>query len=280
MRYLIEKIKFAAKANDFGFTLIELLIVLLLTIFISGFLVQITDQATKSIGKISDSAVTVQSAIRYSNLIKYDFSGSQDVYVHSATPPDTITGKSCNSFKSGSTVWGAPTGLLPYVRGLFTLRVADVSYDKTSESNPNWQTIVYTWVGYEIRQKTYSSATVIKQSLELWRVTCADNGGVPASATAANSQKLIDLGPTLNTSILADTYIKCVDTVTGTSGVNTTTIIDCRAGASPGSDVSTGSRADYYQFELPYDANQVGAKAILKQLKGVQFQLLRRRIDN
>jgi type II secretory pathway pseudopilin PulG len=277
---LMRKNKPALGIQDDGFTVIELLIALLLTIFVSGFLVQITDQATKSIGKISDSAVTVQSAIRYSNLIKYDFSGSQDVYVHSVTPPNATTNKSCNSFKSGSALWGAPTGLLPYVRGLFTLRVADVSYDRTSESNLGWQTISYTWVGYEIRQKAYSSATITKPSLELWRVNCADSSGIPATASAAKSQKLLDLGPTLASSVLSDAYIKCYDSAIDASGARVTILIDCRAGASPGSDVTTGFRSDYYAFELPYDKNQPGAKGILKQLMDVQYQQLRRRIDN
>jgi hypothetical protein len=276
----MRKNKPALGIQDAGFTIIELLIALLLTIFVSGFLVQITDQATKSIGKISDSAVTVQSAIRYSNLIKYDFSGSQDVYVHSVTPPNATTNKSCNSFVSGSALWGAPTGLLPYIRGLFTLRVADVSYDRTSESNLGWQTISYTWVGYEIRQKTYSSVTITKPSLELWRVNCADSSGIPAAASSANSQKLLDLGPTLASSVLSDVYIKCYDSAIDASGARITTLIDCRAGASPGSDVTTGFRSDYYEFELPYDKNQPGAKGILKQLMDIKYQQLRRRIDN
>jgi hypothetical protein len=276
----MRKVKPRWKNHDPGFTLIELLIGLVLTIFISGFMVQVTDQAGKSIGKISDSAVTVQSAIRYSNLIKYDFSGSQDVYVHSVTPPDVATNKSCNSFKSGSTLWGAPTGLLPFVRGLFTLRVADVSYDRKSEVSLGWQTISYTWVGYEIRQKTYGATVSVKPSLELWRVICADSSGKPATASSANSQKLLDLGSTLAPSVLSDAYLKCYDTAIDASGARTTTLIDCRAGASPGSDVTTGFRSDYYEFELPYDKNQPGAKGILKELTEPNNQQLRRRIDN
>lgn len=276
----MRRVKPRWKNHDSGFTLIELLIGLVLTIFISGFMVQVTDQAGKSIGKISDSAVTVQSAIRYSNLIKYDFSGSQDVYVHSVIPPDVATNKSCNSYKAGSTLWGAPTGLLPFVRGLFTLRVADVSYDRNSEANLAWQTISYTWVGYEIRQKTYSAAVITKPSFELWRVICADSSGKPATASSANSQKLLDLGPTLAPSVLSDTYLKCNDTAIDSSGARTSTNIDCRAGASLGGDVTTGSRSDYYEFELPYNKNQPGAKGIIKQLMDVQYQQLRRRIDN
>lgn len=276
----MRRLKKSSKVQDSGFTLIELLIALLLTIFISGFLVQITSQATTSIGKISDSAVTVQSAIRYSNLIKYDFSGSQEVYIHSVTPPAVSTNKSCTSFKSGLNVWGAPTRLLPYARGLFTLRVADVSYNRASESNLTWQAITYTWVGYEIRQKTSVAGQITNPSFELWRVICADSSGMPATATSAYSQNLIDLGPSLTSSVLSDTYFKCFDNTTNSSGVTTATLIDCRAGASPGSDVTTGSRTDYYQFELPYDKNQAGARIILKQLMSVEYQQLRRRIDN
>lgn len=263
------------KSED-GFTILELLTALVLTSFMSIFLMQITTQATKSVTAIGESAVTVQSAIRFSNIIKYDFSGSQDVYIHSNTQPVQNNNKSCTTFLSGKSIWSSPTGVLPYVRGLFTLRIAEVNYSRTSEVSPKWQQLIPTWIGYEIRQRTYQSGKEVVPNFELWRVFCDDKSGAPSTPNDLKSEKLIILGNVLSTSVLTDLYMKCFDDISSTTGIVTTNPVECRSGISPGYDGPTASRTDYYKFELPYK----GSKFILNTLKQDELQQLRRRIDN
>ena len=262
--------------DESGFTLIEMLAALILTGFLSVALVQITNQATNSVSKIGNSAVTVQSAIRFSNVIKYDFSGSQDVYIHSNTQPVQGNNKSCTTFTPAANTWSSPTGISPYVRGLFTLRVAEVNYSTNAEEGPKWQSLTPVWVGYEIRQSAYPIQKTLAPDYELWRVFCDDKSGSPSTPVISKSERLLNLGNVLNPTVLTDQYMKCFDDIPNSSGSITTNVVDCRAGATGGYDATTASRVDYYKFELPY----LGSKVVLNKLRQDEFQLLRRRIDN
>jgi prepilin-type N-terminal cleavage/methylation domain-containing protein len=245
--------------SDSGFTLIELTLTLILTSLISLFILQITTQATKSIGSITDRAISVQTTIRFSNLIKYDFSGSQDVYIHSYTPPTAV--KACSSYVStnSTNVWTTPSTGKRYIRGLFTLKIADISSSNSFDSDERFIPSVPTWVGYEIRK----SGNVANSNYELWRVVCLTSEG-----SVSSSEKLLDLGATSGSNMSALTnsssYITCYRSDDPTFQ-NLGCLID-----SP-----TTATTLYYKFILPYDGNAF----LIRQLKDSEMQQIRTRID-
>ena len=245
-------------SNDFGFTLIELTLSIILTSIFAGTMIQMTAQATKSIDGITQKAVKVQTAIRYSNLLRYDFNGSQEVYIHSFTPPP-ITATICSSYSSSdlTNVWTAPVSGKRYVRALFTLKVASVPITPGLLGNSEVFTpVVPTLVGYEIRQ----SVTYPNPNYELWRVMCPGTGGAPT-----RSEKLLDLGATAGSKITAlrtsSNYISCF---------NSLGLYSCPV------EYATKILTTYYTFLLPYDEKSY----LLRQLQAAENQNLLTRIDN
>lgn len=171
------------KISEFsGFTLIEMLISIAIISFLALLILRITAQATEGLDKITQDAVTVQSAVRFSNLVKYDFSGSKDVFVHTNSAPATANANPCSSYVSGTNDWSNENSP-KYVRGLFTLLINDVPYNPSSNLTDIWVDPVSTYVGYEIRKEVSKSAN---PQFELWRVVC--NG------SDKRSEKLLELG--------------------------------------------------------------------------------------
>lgn len=251
------KLKFQ-KNQDHGFTLIELTLSIVLTSIFAGTMIQVTAQATKSIDSITQKAVKVQTAIRYSNLLRYDFSGSQEVYIHSFTPPPT-TATICSTYNSSdlTNVWAAPVTQKKYIRGLFTLKVANIPINPGVPDNSEVFTpAVPTLVGYEIRK----SGTYSKPNYELWRVECSRIGGA-----VTGSQNLLNLGVTAGSKITAlknnSNYMSCS---------NTLGLYACPI------NYATKISTTYYKFELPYDEKSY----LLRQLQATENQNLLTRIDN
>lgn len=278
-KYSCGKIKRKLSGSG-GFTLIELTMGMLIIGFLSLFLLQFSQQLSLNINNVVSRASTAQSVIRFSNLVRYDIAGAQDVYVHDNAAPISGSSRSCTSFNAANRLWSGAIGTLPYARGLFSLRLAEVDYDKNAQllTDP-WETVTAIWVGYEVRQAAYKVATRDLPNFELWRVKCADLGGYPNTNSLVDSEKIINLGDKLSPSIAGDTYMQCFNDLVDYSGVVTTSIVICRNGATPGTDIGTASRVDYYNFFLPY----VGNVALLNKLnsseKSPEFSQLRRRLD-
>jgi type II secretory pathway pseudopilin PulG len=259
-----------------GFTLIELTMGMLIIGFLSLFLLQFSQQLSLNINNVATRASTAQSVIRFSNLVRYDIAGAQDVYVHHNAAPISGSSKSCTSFNASNSLWESATGTLRYARGLFSLRLAEVDYKKNEQFlDGSWETATPIWVGYEVRQAAYKVATRDLPNFELWRVKCADLGGYPNTSSLVDSEKIINLGNKSSPSIAGDTYMQCFDDSVDYSGVLTTSIVICRNGATTGSDIGTASRIDYYKFILPYE----GSVALLNKIKASELSQLRRRLD-
>jgi prepilin-type N-terminal cleavage/methylation domain-containing protein len=168
-----------------GFTLIELIISIVIIGFLSLVIAQLTIQSTKGLDRITKNAVTAQSVIRFSSLIKYDFSGSTNVFIHNNTVPTSTDTNPCSSYETNQS-WSSPVAGKKYTRGLFTLQINDVGNDPNDDPR-KWVPATLITVGYEIRQAMYSVSTGNFPQFELWRVVCRPS-------TAKVSEKLLDLG--------------------------------------------------------------------------------------
>lgn len=256
-------INLKSKSTSHGFTLLELLISTLLLSLLSILVTQITIQTSKGLSDVTNKAIDVQSAIRFANLVKYDFAGSKEIYMHSNTPPIGSDSNRCTSFNNAQNVWGspAPTGSKTYVRGLFTILINEIPYSKGSQVS-SWINPLNLAVGYEIRQNTYSGAKLSAPLMfELWRVVCS--GGTPG-----NAQKVLNLG--------------VPDVINGTSILN---MSDCGTylamnkwspqSTSSYCDLPTSSNTDFYTFTIPY----LGKNVTVQKLNNSEFKILRSRID-
>lgn len=238
------------KTSMEGFTLIELLISIFIIGFFSLAITQITIQASKGLTNVTKNAMDIQSSIRFSNLIKYDFAGSKEIYAHSQVPT-TITDSICTSYVPGGTSpvqnWDTPdpNGLTPYVRGLFTIQIDELSYDKNSSGSQNiWIDPKTIAIGYEIRKNTGS------KEFELWRLVCS-NGAIGLQ------QKMLNLGEG-STIVPANSCNFLVGTPA----------FSC--------DSPTAATTDSYAFTLPY----LGTNSIVKKFNStLEFSVLNSRID-
>lgn len=204
--------------GDRGFTMVEMLIAILVTAIISVVIMRMFTTASLALNRAADESAAAVQATRFSRLIKYDVSGSDDAFIFGTNYPTgtSATGylnNLCSSTKGTTTAtakWTAdPAGTSDFVRTLFTLRIPTIGYDPASSTTTTFAKDDGTvtglhsrWVSYEVR----SGETSKGRQFELWRVECDPqwSADVPPIATPKSSiaaeERIVILGNALASS--------------------------------------------------------------------------------
>lgn len=248
------------KRNDSGFTLLEAIIVVVITGLLLAVAGPLLTSISTSLGRTADATIATQSALRASRMLRYDFSGSQSIYVFPTTAPavSTAAGYACTSalYKYGNfSSWGTASNWksAKVIRPLFTLDVVDLPYDKSATSI-GWIKSQRLYVGYEVRR---DPTTLITSSpYELWRLVCDGTTKLVGSTTVLDvisEERLAVIGdgsdaPPATTAGV--TNLKC--------GQNTTPPVTATC------DTSGAVRAPFYTLSFPYATT--GNAAVLRGL--------------
>ena len=262
--------------GDRGFTMVEMLIAILVTAVISVVIMRMFTTASLALNRAADESAAAVQATRFSRLIKYDVSGSDDAFIFGTNYPTgtSATGylnNLCSSTKGTTTAtakWTAdPAGTSDFVRTLFTLRIPTIGYDPASSTTTTFAKDDGTvtglhsrWVSYEVR----SGETSKGRQFELWRVECDPqwSADVPPIATPKSSiaaeERIVILGNALASSTSGQSVLQCFNRAGGQvePAVGYTTTDPDRL---KGVNVCTA-----YRFLLPYN----GSRNALNRIAG------------
>jgi hypothetical protein len=188
------------------------------------------------------------------------------------TTPPTSTGSICSSWDGTSAQWTPLSSSAKKIRPLFSVRVKDLIYDKTSSTPPVYSDSTTVWYGYELRTN-YFAGKARPANFEIWRITC---GGVTPVRDAKQDLNLITLGSSTNISGYdpsGSTILKCVSS---TAGVETST--NCPENSST-------YAYSYYSLKIPYIINAAEPnsteyhQSIKRFVEDSTLQTLKRRIQ-
>lgn len=264
-------LKPVAKRND-GFTLVELVIAITITAIISLVILRVFTTASESLLRSADEAAAATQAARFSRLMKYDFSGSQDAYIFGPDFPVDPVGSLTSSTGDPSYLCStatASTWPLPdeesqaFTRGLVTLQITEVpGYSQGSEQQPaGFAEPTVSFVGYEVRR----NPDTLK--FELWRVTCGTAAsGRPTAWTASTGteERLIELGDTIATNTDGLSNLQCFNLGGGLVKPNPGWSTTSKNVFGAGRKTPIFQRCASYRFRLPYSGN----RNALRQLAG------------
>lgn len=256
--------------QDEGFTLLEAIVATVITGLFVAVAAPLLTSVSTSLGRTADATIATQSALRTSRMLRFDFSGSQRVYVLPTLAPSVRDASPvvCSSALSQSgnfNAWGDQSNwkTSKIIRPLFTVDVIDLPLSQ-ADITTGWIKSQRVLVGYEVRRAASPSP---RSPYELWRVVCDgtpknftdSKGVVTATVLAVTSEERLtvigDGSDALPSSVSGLSNLLC-----GTATSATSTF----CGVDDANATIATVRAAFYNLRFPYAGS--GSSAVLRNL--------------
>ena len=192
------------RQNQLGLTIIEVLIAALITSLLGIAVFKVLTNASIGLSRNSGEINANLEIMNLTRKLRYDFSGSYNVYVQTneqpCAPSADCSAASTNKLYNYSNVcssvaWPQSTvstrwedkNSINFLRPLFSVKVKDLKYDKSAR-NIGWINPSSVWFGYEIRR--------INSIYSIWRVSCS--GDAKPEFIPKSDAKMLTLGGQLS----------------------------------------------------------------------------------